>query len=109
MMGEARLSAPGGDAVEDPVRSVVVFSQCLGFAACRYDGDVVIEPAVEALKRHVEARPICPELEIGLRTQGTHATTSSRASGPVLLVRLGTAASRIERRTRRGGLFESEE
>ncbi len=47
-------------------RPVVVFSRCLGFAACRYDGEIVVEPAVEALKLDVEARPYCPELEIGL-------------------------------------------
>ena len=47
-------------------RPVVVFSRCLGFAACRYDGEIVVESAVEALKLDVEARPYCPELEVSL-------------------------------------------
>jgi len=47
-------------------RPVVIFSRCLGFAACRYDGEIVIEPVVEALKPYVEARSVCPEVAIGL-------------------------------------------
>jgi len=47
-------------------RPVVVFSQCLGFAACRYDGTMVDEAAVDLLKPIVDARPVCPEIGIGL-------------------------------------------
>ena len=47
-------------------RPVVVFSQCLGFAACRYDGTMADGAAVDFLKPYVEARPVCPEIGISL-------------------------------------------
>lgn len=47
-------------------RPRVVVSQCLGFAPCRYDGSVIPDAVVEALKPHVEFLPVCPEVEIGL-------------------------------------------
>ena len=47
-------------------RPRLVVSKCLGFAPCRYDGSVIPDPVVEALKPHVEFLPVCPEVEIGL-------------------------------------------
>lgn len=47
-------------------RPRVVVSRCLGFAACRYDGSVINDPVVTALKPYVEFIPVCPEVEIGL-------------------------------------------
>ena len=44
----------------------VVFSRCLGFEHCRYNGNIIQEPAVEHLKPFVEIETICPEVEIGL-------------------------------------------
>ena len=44
----------------------VVVSKCLGFAACRWNGDVLPDKRVEALKPLVEYEPVCPEVEIGL-------------------------------------------
>ena len=44
----------------------VVFSRCLGFEHCRYNGNIVQEPAVEHLKAFVGAETVCPEVEIGL-------------------------------------------
>jgi len=44
----------------------VVFSRCLGFEACRYNGHIIREPVVEHLKPFVEAVTVCPEVEIGL-------------------------------------------
>ena len=44
----------------------VVVSKCLEFEACRYDGAVVSSEFVRRLKPHVEFRPVCPEVEIGL-------------------------------------------
>jgi hypothetical protein len=35
-------------------RPVVVFSRCLGFAACRYDGTTVTAPVVGAPKPYVD-------------------------------------------------------
>jgi uncharacterized protein YbgA (DUF1722 family)/uncharacterized protein YbbK (DUF523 family) len=47
-------------------RPIVVVSQCLGFAAVRYDGQVLQEPFVKTLADHVRFVQICPEVGIGL-------------------------------------------
>jgi uncharacterized protein YbgA (DUF1722 family)/uncharacterized protein YbbK (DUF523 family) len=44
----------------------VVFSRCLGFEHCRYNGNIIQEAAVEHLKPFVEVETVCPEVEIGL-------------------------------------------
>jgi len=50
----------------DHVKPSVVFSRCLGFEACRYNGNIIQEQAVEHLKPFVEIETVCPEVEIGL-------------------------------------------
>ncbi|MEW6146189.1 MAG: DUF523 and DUF1722 domain-containing protein [Thermodesulfobacteriota bacterium] len=47
-------------------KPVVVASRCFEFDACRYNGQTIPDNFVGALKRWVEFRPVCPELEIGL-------------------------------------------
>lgn len=47
-------------------RPRIVVSKCLGFAPCRYDGAIIDDPFVSALKPYVEFLPVCPEVEIGL-------------------------------------------
>lgn len=49
-----------------PDRPQVVVSKCLGFAACRYNGQVIPDPFVEQLRPFVDFLPVCPEVEIGL-------------------------------------------
>lgn len=49
-----------------PSKPIVVVSKCLTFAACRYNGLIVGSETVEALKKHVDFIPVCPEVEIGL-------------------------------------------
>jgi len=49
-----------------PARPIVVISRCIDFDACRYNGQVIRASLREQLEPHVELRPICPELEIGL-------------------------------------------
>lgn len=44
----------------------VVISRCLGFEACRYNGEILREEIVTRLEPHVEFVSVCPELEIGL-------------------------------------------
>lgn len=56
------------DAAQGPVRPRVVASACLGFDACRYDGEVVPSPFVMALSAHVDLVHTCPEVAIGLGT-----------------------------------------
>ena len=45
---------------------VLVVSKCLGFAACRYDGNIVADEFVDRLRCHVRVITVCPEMEIGL-------------------------------------------
>jgi uncharacterized protein YbgA (DUF1722 family)/uncharacterized protein YbbK (DUF523 family) len=47
-------------------RPVLVVSKCLGFAHCRYNGQVISDHTIEALKEYVHFHPVCPEVEIGL-------------------------------------------
>ena len=44
----------------------IVVSKCLGFAKCRYNGDIIPDPVVNSLKNYVNFQPVCPEVEIGL-------------------------------------------
>jgi uncharacterized protein YbbK (DUF523 family) len=52
--------------MHDYPRPVVVISRCIDFDSCRYDGQVIRASLREELEPHVELRPTCPELEIGL-------------------------------------------
>ena len=47
-------------------RPTLFCSQCLGFAACRWNGVTVRSEAIAALMPHVEFITACPEVEIGL-------------------------------------------
>jgi uncharacterized protein YbgA (DUF1722 family)/uncharacterized protein YbbK (DUF523 family) len=47
-------------------RPRVVVSKCLGFAACRYNGQTIPDEFVASLEPHVDFLPVCPEVEIGL-------------------------------------------
>lgn len=49
-----------------PLRPVVVVSQCLGFAAVRYNGQLLQDAFVKALADHVQFVQVCPEVAIGL-------------------------------------------
>lgn len=47
-------------------RPVLVVSKCLGFEACRYNGQTLYDPFVALLKDHVDFIPVCPEVGVGL-------------------------------------------
>lgn len=47
-------------------RSILIVSKCLGFENCRYDGQIISSPIVENLKKYVQFKSVCPELEIRL-------------------------------------------
>lgn len=47
-------------------KPTIVVSRCLGFAKCRYNGDVIPDSFVDRLKEHVNFITVCPEVEIGL-------------------------------------------
>lgn len=44
----------------------IIVSRCLGFAACRFDGQMIHNDFIEKLKGHAEFITVCPEVEIGL-------------------------------------------
>ncbi|MDP2981875.1 MAG: DUF523 domain-containing protein [Candidatus Latescibacter sp.] len=52
--------------VPSSVKPRVVFSRCLGFACCRYDGMCISDEFVDKLREQVECITVCPETEIGL-------------------------------------------
>ncbi|HEX6694948.1 MAG TPA: 2-thiouracil desulfurase family protein [Longimicrobiales bacterium] len=47
-------------------RPVIVVSQCLGFAAVRYNGAIIDAPFVQRLARAADIIEVCPEVGIGL-------------------------------------------
>ncbi|HYE97953.1 MAG TPA: DUF523 and DUF1722 domain-containing protein [Planctomycetota bacterium] len=47
-------------------RPILAMSLCLGDAPVRYDGAAIADPFVKRLLPHVELKPVCPEVEIGL-------------------------------------------
>lgn len=46
----------------------IIVSKCLGFEACRYDGQMEKNPFIEKLQQYVDIKTICPEVSIGLGT-----------------------------------------
>jgi uncharacterized protein YbgA (DUF1722 family)/uncharacterized protein YbbK (DUF523 family) len=47
-------------------RPRIVVSRCLGFDACRYNGEVIPDRFLGRLGDHVDFVQVCPEVEIGL-------------------------------------------
>jgi len=60
--GAPEAALPG----DEPPRPNVVVSQCLGFAAVRYDGQILKSRFVEALRDAVNFMQVCPEVGMGL-------------------------------------------
>lgn len=52
--------------MEKTLKPTVVVSRCLGFDACRYNGQTLPDKFVDALGEFVEYITVCPEVEIGL-------------------------------------------
>ncbi len=49
-------------------RPRVVVSRCLGFEACRYNGELLESPFLARLSLHAKLVTVCPEVAIGLGT-----------------------------------------
>jgi len=47
-------------------RPKILVSRCLGFAACRYDGQILKNGFVEQLRSDTDLIPVCPETDCGL-------------------------------------------
>lgn len=58
--------APGGPTRRVFPKPVLVISECLEFKPCRYNGARIHFDLVSALAPHVECRPVCPEVQVGL-------------------------------------------
>lgn len=56
----------GGVAMAQFPKPRIVVSQCLGFAACRWNGVTIPDAFVSLLEPHVEFVPVCAEVAIGL-------------------------------------------
>ncbi len=44
----------------------IVFSRCLGFDTCRYNGQTIHDRTVASIVPYVDVTTVCPEVEIGL-------------------------------------------
>ena len=67
-------------------KPVVVVSQCLGFDACRYNGETIRDKFIEKLAAHVSFQKVCPEMEVGLGVPRK----------PVRLVRVGQSVKLLQ-------------
>lgn len=65
-MVQTAASQSGAMMPDKCIRPVVVVSQCLGFAAVRYNGQILHDDFVQALGEHVDFVQTCPEVGIGL-------------------------------------------
>lgn len=54
--------------VERFPKPIVFVSKCLGFAHCRYNGEIIPNKFVEKLAKYVEFKTACPEEAIGMGT-----------------------------------------
>jgi len=54
--------------MNDAIKPRLVVSRCLGFEACRYNGQSISDAVVDRLKPFVEIITLCPEADIGLGT-----------------------------------------
>lgn len=50
----------------ETLKPKIVVSKCLGFEACRYNGQIKKNDFVSSLKPYVDFITVCPEVEIGL-------------------------------------------
>lgn len=66
-------------------KPIVVVSKCLGFDACRYNGQMLSDSFVDQLAPYVEFRTVCPEVEIGLGTPRSPVKIVVRDGKPLLI------------------------
>jgi uncharacterized protein YbgA (DUF1722 family)/uncharacterized protein YbbK (DUF523 family) len=52
--------------MDDAIKPIVTVSRCLRGEYCRWNGEIINDHFTNLLADHVEFRPVCPELEIGL-------------------------------------------
>ncbi len=74
-----------GRVMSSPTRPIVVISRCIDFDSCRYNGQVIRASLREEFEPHMELRPICPELEIGLGVPRDPVRLVRSAGGPRMI------------------------
>jgi len=52
--------------ISEFVKPVVIVSRCLGFATCRWNGEIIQDDFVDMLKSFASFLTVCPEVGIGL-------------------------------------------
>ncbi|TLS67358.1 DUF523 and DUF1722 domain-containing protein [Mariprofundus erugo] len=75
--------------MSNTVKPRVIVSRCLGFDACRYNGQMLEDRHVEALKPFVEMITVCPEADMGLGTP-RQPVRLVRQDGEVLMLQPST-------------------
>lgn len=48
------------------VKPIILISKCIEFDNCRFNGQTISSDFVKKLKKFVDFKPVCPEVEIGL-------------------------------------------
>ncbi len=48
------------------IKPIILVSKCIEFDSCRFNGQTISSDFVKKLKKFVDFKPICPEVEIGL-------------------------------------------
>jgi len=67
----------------------LVVSRCLGFEACRYNGQMLADELIERLKPHAEIITVCPEADIGLGTPRAPVRLA-RQEGEIIMIQPST-------------------
>ena len=85
-------------------KPVVVVSKCIEFDSCRYNGLMISSDVVRRLIPHVDFRPVCPEVEIGLGIPRDPVRVV-KADGKLRLVQPATDKDFTEKMERFAGAF----
>lgn len=64
-MGECQKGVICCISMKHPTPRILV-SRCLGYDACRYDGQKLSDPRIETLSKFAEIVTVCPEMDMGM-------------------------------------------
>jgi uncharacterized protein YbbK (DUF523 family) len=83
---EYGMKKPTNNPINHPPHSLIILtkiiiSKCLGFEACRWNGEMKSTPWLQELSFKVELIPVCPEVDIGLGVPRKPITLNQIESG----------------------------
>ncbi|RXT06385.1 DUF523 and DUF1722 domain-containing protein [Ammoniphilus sp. CFH 90114] len=81
-------------------KPIVVVSKCLGYDACRYNGEMLEDPILEKLAPFIKVVTVCPEVEIGLGIPRDPIRIVDLSGGGVRLVQPATGKDYTEEMNR---------